>query len=108
LELAPHSAAKGDRIHTVGNEGQAGNLWNYTQGQAALMLDWRAARSVLAWPKVWMLVTDMPINHGDSGGPVVSDAAKVVGVNDRGLSGLKLTDTNGHTMPDLALNGDID
>ena len=95
IELATASAAQGSALHTVANESAANSLWNYAQGQVLGALDWRADRTTASWPKAVLLVTDMPINHGDSGGPVVNDAVKLVAMNDRG-------------MPNPAYNGCID
>jgi len=83
LHLAPADARAGDRFAIVGNRYDCDSLWVHTAG---------AVRQNVVWTKgyftggkqlakgVHVLLTQAPINEGDSGSPAVNDHGQVIGV----------------------------
>ncbi len=88
LALARDSADVTDRLHSIGNPGASDALWVYTQGTARQVYQkqWasRPRKNVLQH-RAYVLETQSPTNHGDSGGPVVNDQGELVGVVTAGL-----------------------
>jgi S1-C subfamily serine protease len=73
LPLAPRNARPGQRVHVVGNSGdQMGAVLGYCHGYVrnVFHLDWMGAR---------VLTTQVPVNPGDSGGPMVNDFGQIIG-----------------------------
>jgi S1-C subfamily serine protease/Tfp pilus assembly protein PilF len=83
LYLADESAEPGDRVYLVGNRYDCEPLWVHTAG---------AVRQVLVWKEgyfnggkqlakgVRVVLTQAPINEGDSGAPAVNERGAVIGV----------------------------
>jgi S1-C subfamily serine protease len=90
LKLAPKSADPGDRVHSIGNFrcfGQPsstivkdGVLWSYAGGTVRNIRQNRMKLDNGQLFDAWVLETQSPINQGDSGGPVVSDAGELIAV----------------------------
>ena len=80
LKMAADSAGPGDRVHSIGNPGQAFALWVYSLGSVR-----QVARQAITYQNnqkvdAVVVMTQAPINPGDSGGPIVNDAGEVVAV----------------------------
>jgi tetratricopeptide (TPR) repeat protein len=83
LPLAADSPSPGEPVHAVGNRRDLDALWVYTAG---------AVRQVYRTPEGYpwqgtvlakgarVVVAQLPINEGDSGGPVVNDRGELVAV----------------------------
>jgi serine protease Do len=84
LPLAEHSARPGETVHSIGNPdmGEAlseGTLWWYTRGTVR-QVSRRREVTPDGVRSVRRLETQSPVNPGDSGGPVVNDDCRLVGV----------------------------
>ena len=88
LALADQSPDPGDTVHSVGNAGRSGALWGYVRGTVRQVYrkKWHAelsgGRRQVFEAKV--VETDSPTNPGDSGGPLLTDAGRLVGVTQGG------------------------
>lgn len=70
-------AEPGDPIHSIGNPGTSNALWVYTSGTVRANYYSRFEDDSHR-RKMQILETDAPINHGDSGGPVVNNDGQLV------------------------------
>jgi tetratricopeptide (TPR) repeat protein len=83
LPLAADSPSPGERIHSIGNRGDVDALWIYTAGAVRQVY---RARDGYTWQGetlakgALVVVTQSPINEGDSGGPMVNECGELVGV----------------------------
>jgi tetratricopeptide (TPR) repeat protein len=83
LPLAGDSPSPGERLHSIGNRGDLDALWIYTAGAVRQVC---RARDGYTWQGetlakgAMVVVTQSPINEGDSGGPMVNDCGELVGV----------------------------
>jgi tetratricopeptide (TPR) repeat protein/S1-C subfamily serine protease len=83
LSLAADSPAPGESVHAVGNRRDLDALWVYTAGAARQVYrlsegyPWQG--TVLA-KGARVVLAQLPINEGDSGGPVVNDRGELVAV----------------------------
>jgi tetratricopeptide (TPR) repeat protein len=83
LPLASDSPSPGERLHSIGNRGDLESLWIYTAGAVRQVC---RARDGYTWQGetlaqgALVVVTQSPINEGDSGGPMVNDCGELVGV----------------------------
>jgi S1-C subfamily serine protease/regulator of sirC expression with transglutaminase-like and TPR domain len=80
LPLAADSPSAGDRVHSIGNPlNCADGLWIYSSGYIRTVLT-----DTIHYPNqtvhARVVVTQSPINPGDSGGPIVNDAGELVAV----------------------------
>jgi hypothetical protein len=94
LPLADAGCGPGEDVHSVGNSGlrgglATGTLWWYTQGYVR-QVDSRRVRTPRGVQAVRLVETQSPVNEGDSGGPVVDDAVRLVAVNDSHTAGERL------------------
>jgi tetratricopeptide (TPR) repeat protein len=83
LTPAPASAAPGGRAHAVGNPGVSDALWAYSSGtvRAACRKRWsQLIGTKFVLRDCAVLETQLPINRGDSGGPVVNDRGELIAV----------------------------
>jgi tetratricopeptide (TPR) repeat protein len=79
LKLAADSPDPGDRLHAVGNSSVENGLWAYNAGTVRQVCHTRlACEDQMIEARV--ILTPMPVNPGDSGGPVVNDDGELVGV----------------------------
>jgi tetratricopeptide (TPR) repeat protein len=83
LHLAPSDARAGDRFAIVGNRYDCDSLWVHTSGAVRQAVVWK--RGYFTGGKqlakgVHVLLTQAPINEGDSGAPAVNDQGEVIGV----------------------------
>lgn len=82
LPLRPEAPAVGDTVYALGHPfGQA------TGGKLADLLVWSASRGIVSGVGPWLLQTDAAMNPGNSGGPLVDDAGRVVGIVSRKIQG---------------------
>jgi tetratricopeptide (TPR) repeat protein len=79
VTLATESPDPGERVFTIAALAQGDeNFWDFTSGNVRLV-----SRQHLATGQIAGVVeTDMPFNHGNSGGPVVNDRGELVAVVD--------------------------
>jgi tetratricopeptide (TPR) repeat protein len=77
LALAAKSAPVGSLLHSLGGlpRGSQG-LFIYTQGTSRAVYK----RGIAVGGPIQVLETQMPLNQGNSGGPIVNDDGKIVGV----------------------------
>ena len=80
LALADASASPGDMVHSIGNPSVSA-LWTYSSGTVRQVC--RKQHTLLQGNQIdsQVLVTQAPINSGDSGSAVVNNSEKLVGVN---------------------------
>jgi hypothetical protein len=73
LELATRPARPGQTVHLVGNSSEGlGALFSYCQGYVRNVYYWQQRGANI-------VTTQMPVNKGDSGGPMVNALGEVVG-----------------------------
>jgi S1-C subfamily serine protease len=81
LKLADNTPEPGEAVHAVGCPGEVSALWVYSPGsvRAVTKAQWCDASKTAHAAQVVM--TDVPLNPGDTGGPLVNDPGELVGVN---------------------------
>jgi HEAT repeat protein/S1-C subfamily serine protease len=91
LAVAAKDVEPGQSVHSVGNPGDGGFLWQYAPGKVrnvSYKHTWQVRTG--EGPNDFMemesdvIVTDSPTNPGDSGGPLVNDRGELVGVTHGG------------------------
>jgi S1-C subfamily serine protease len=83
LPLAAHGPYPGERVHSIGNRRDLDVLWVYTQGSVRQVYRTQEGyfwRGLHLGKGAHLVVTQSPINEGDSGGALLNDAGEVVGV----------------------------
>jgi len=70
----------GQNVHSIGNPGASGALWNYSFGKVRQNY-YIETKYQFGTTQMQMLETTSPINHGDSGGPIVNDQGQLVGIS---------------------------
>lgn len=77
IPLSDRGASVGQQLHSLAGfpKGSQG-LFIYSQGATRATYD----RRIAAGSKIKVLETQMPLNQGNSGGPIVNDDGKLVGV----------------------------
>ena len=95
-------AGIGDQVYAIGHPEQGG-LWSLTTGViSAYRKDYGGVRGKD------LFQTDASINRGNSGGPLLSEDAKMIGINSliarRAADGLTITDVNFSIKANVALN----
>jgi tetratricopeptide (TPR) repeat protein len=86
LPLAEESPGDAERVHLVGNPGASQAMWAYSTGHVRAVYRAKryfAARGILPEMTIhaYVVESDMPMNGGDSGAPVLNDRGEVVAVN---------------------------
>jgi S1-C subfamily serine protease len=84
LPLSEHGPTYGDRIHSIGNAGESKKMWTYHTGTTLDLgkhrftdaSEGRRTRQLACA----MMLTDIKVEHGESGSPVFNDRAELVGV----------------------------
>ena len=79
IELAASSATPGTDVDLVGNPGDSEILWVYTSGTVRSVYQ-KKFKSNHGEHDFMALETQSPIQPGDSGGPIVNEAGKLVGL----------------------------
>ncbi|MDP2304786.1 MAG: serine protease [Pseudomonadota bacterium] len=78
LPLRAEPAVIGDTVYALGHPfGQA------TGGKLSNLLVWSAARGMVSGVGPWLIQTDTAMNPGNSGGPLVDEQGRVVGIVSR-------------------------
>jgi tetratricopeptide (TPR) repeat protein/S1-C subfamily serine protease len=83
LRLAEEGARPGDRVYLVGNRYDCDPLWVHTSGTVRQLLVWKEGyfNSGKHLAKgVHVILTQAPINEGDSGAPAINERGEVIGV----------------------------
>ena len=82
--LAPAVVTPGQSLHAIGNPGKMGALWVYTSGHVrqTYRKKWRARTNTgkTMALQAQVVETNVAINPGDSGGPVVNDKGELVAI----------------------------
>ncbi len=82
LPMARDSVFPGQVLHSIGNSGHNWKaLWRYIDGKARQIAHEEWAYTESHKVSALTLESSLPINPGDSGGPVVNDKGELVGVN---------------------------
>ncbi len=80
LEISTQDIEVGADVHAIGHP--TGEEWTYTKGLvSAIRPDYEWSYSQSDKHRATVIQTQTPINLGNSGGPLLSDEAKIVGVN---------------------------
>ena len=81
VKLAEAAASPGETVHAIGNPSAVDAMWAYTSGKVRQLFRTEYTLSEGTQPvKTRVVETDLAINPGDSGGPVVNDNCEVVAV----------------------------
>jgi S1-C subfamily serine protease len=82
LKVAEASAEEGNSVFSIGNPGKMEDaMWQYTTGTVRQVHHFRwGYRDDGLQREAWVVETQSPVNHGDSGGPVVNDQCELVAV----------------------------
>jgi S1-C subfamily serine protease len=80
LKIADELPESGDDVHTVGCPGASTGFWVYSYGRVR-QVTMDVCNGNKPSEKVQVVESQVPINPGDSGGPMVNDAGDLVGVN---------------------------
>ncbi len=83
VTLAADSPSPAERVHSIGNPGKEDVLWVYTSGSVRQVFEhtWKAGGAGRVFDfAARVVLTQSPINPGDSGGPVVNDKGELVAV----------------------------
>lgn len=79
IEMADESTAPGAKVDLVGNPGDSEILWVYTAGTVRSVYQ-KKFKSTHGEHDFMALETQSPIKPGDSGGPIVDESGKLVGL----------------------------
>ncbi|WP_146445045.1 S1 family peptidase [Botrimarina colliarenosi] len=79
IELAADSTGPGESIDSIGNPGASDALWVYTSGKVRSVYT-KQFRTGAGEHEFRVVETQSPLNTGDSGGPVVGQDGKLVGI----------------------------
>jgi hypothetical protein len=96
IQLADTSPVPGQSVHSIGNAGKSGALWGYVPGKVRNVYKhkWQAqvGRRTLRF-EAQVVETDSATNRGDSGGPLLNDNGKLVGVTEGAAVDAQLVST---------------
>ena len=80
IEMAEQSALPGEDVQSIGNAGSTEALWVFTSGKVRAVYQ-KQFRTGAGQHDFKVVETDVPINSGDSGGPVVNSEGKLVAIS---------------------------
>jgi len=81
IPLATADPEPGDEVHTIGNSGVGDSaLWRYSMGSVR-QRGYRRCYVSGSWIECQILETQIPINSGDSGGPILNSSGELVALN---------------------------
>lgn len=82
LPLRADTPAVGEPLYALGHPfGQA------TGGKLENLLVWSVSRGIVSGVGPWLVQTDAPMNPGNSGGPLVDEQGRVIGIVSRKIDG---------------------
>ncbi|MFL5330801.1 MAG: S1C family serine protease [Gemmataceae bacterium] len=85
LSISEKPVNPGQRVHSIGNPGAADfGLWILSSGSVRQVATSPAGSNLN--PGVRFVLTQVPINPGDSGGPMLDDDGRVIGVSTAGAT----------------------
>lgn len=96
LKLTAHSPDSGDTLYTLGNPGATRQTrWIFSRGEVRSVDENTAmfaddAGGLKQVVKARMIINTLPINGGDSGGPLINSQFELVGLNSCGRDSAKL------------------
>jgi len=97
IPIAAASPGPGESVHAIGNTGKSGALWGYVKGTVRQVYrkKWKAQldRNKVLTFEAKVIETDSPTNPGDSGGPLLNEMGKLVGVTQGGAVNAQLVST---------------
>jgi HEAT repeat protein len=91
IHIAKDSASPGQMMYSLGSPGKAPALWILSTGQARSYphhMKWTTGNldeKTTTDREAIMIETQSPVNHGDSGGPVVNDRGELIAVTQGGM-----------------------
>jgi S1-C subfamily serine protease len=84
LPLSPRSPQPAETLHAFGNSGlKLGSLWRYSKGEVRQIYVRRFTTGEPSFQfevSARIVETQIPVNQGDSGGPVLNDAGELAAV----------------------------
>jgi len=88
IRLSVRSAKPGETLHAVGNSGlELGTLWRYSKGEVRQVYVRRfKCGSPPFEVNARIVETQIPTNHGDSGGPVLNNRGDLAAVSQGGVN----------------------
>ena len=84
IKLARRAAREAERVVSVGNPGVSDAVWVFSSGHVRSRVFKKYRLSQDQFVSAMSLETDVPINQGDSGSPLVNDQGQMVAVNNAG------------------------
>src|SRR5262249_7784076 len=83
VKVAQDSPNPGQKLHSIGNPGATGALWSYTSGNVRQVKEMTFTTNGGGEDSPFkisatIVMTDSPVNPGDSGGPVVNNRGELV------------------------------
>lgn len=89
LPLAAEGPEPGETVHSVGCPGGTAAMWVYSNGPVRQTVGMQLTQGSRG-TKPRVIEAQVPLNPGDSGGPMVNQAGEVVGVNHALRRGVQL------------------
>ncbi|MFZ5481692.1 MAG: S1C family serine protease [Myxococcota bacterium] len=86
LPLREGSPSVGERVYGMGHP-----YGTVAAGKLEGLLEWSVAEGIVSAVGTWLIQTDTPLNPGNSGGPLVDEQGRVVGIVSRKIDAEGLT-----------------